>query len=419
MKVLWITNILLPEAKFLLNGYEELRASGGWMVGAANGLVENSNIELAIASVADGITKLVRRNGPKISYYYIPLGKGNTRINNDYEIFCREINNDFYPDVVHIHGSEYSHGLAYVRACGSSNVVLSIQGMTSVYAKYYNYGLTRCEILRNITLRDCIKRSTLLTDQEDFYKRGKYELELLKALKHVIGRTSWDYANVLMINPNIQYHFCNETLRSQFYTGKWEYSKCDKNTIFCSSAQDPIKGFHQLLKSLFIVKREIPEIKVKVAGLDVTKSSLPFGRFKRSGYGKIISKLIKKYNLEDNVEFLGSLDAEQMKTQYLKANLFVCPSSIENSPNSLGEAQILGVPCIATYTGGVMNMIPDSQCGKLVRFEEIGMMAIAIVNTLKESEYFDNSVEISTAKSRHDSVYNAECLYNIYREIIS
>lgn len=36
MKILWITNILLPEANQLLTGMGELRASGGWLVGAAN-----------------------------------------------------------------------------------------------------------------------------------------------------------------------------------------------------------------------------------------------------------------------------------------------------------------------------------------------------------------------------------------------
>ena len=44
MKVLWITNMLLPEAKFLLDGESELKASGGWMVGAANGLLDNYDI---------------------------------------------------------------------------------------------------------------------------------------------------------------------------------------------------------------------------------------------------------------------------------------------------------------------------------------------------------------------------------------
>lgn len=46
-----------------------------------------------------------------------------------------------------------------------------------------------------------------------------------------------------------------------------------------------------------------------------------------------------------------------MIEQYLKAHIFVCPSSVENSPNSLGEAQLLGVPCIGSIAGGIPSML--------------------------------------------------------------
>ena len=42
-----------------------------------------------------------------------------------------------------------------------------------------------------------------------------------------------------------------------------------------------------------------------------------------------------------------------MCDRYLKSNLFVCCSAIENSPNSLGEAQLLGMPYVASFVGGV------------------------------------------------------------------
>ena len=68
-------------------------------------------------------------------------------------------------------------------------------------------------------------------------------------------------------------------------------------------------------------------------------------------------KLIKKYGLEENIHFLDTLDETQMCEQYLKANVFVSPSAIENSPNSLGEAMLLGTPTVVSDVGGVKNMI--------------------------------------------------------------
>ena len=51
MKVLWITNILFPEAEHLLTGSGELKSSGGWMQGAANALLNNKEVRLCVASV--------------------------------------------------------------------------------------------------------------------------------------------------------------------------------------------------------------------------------------------------------------------------------------------------------------------------------------------------------------------------------
>ena len=67
MNVLWITNILFPEAERMLTGTGELKSSGGWMLGAANALLQNCKIELAVASVSDKVKKLTRIKGEKIT----------------------------------------------------------------------------------------------------------------------------------------------------------------------------------------------------------------------------------------------------------------------------------------------------------------------------------------------------------------
>ena len=37
---------------------------------------------------------------------------------------------------------------------------------------------------------------------------------------------------------------------------------------------------------------------------------------------------------------------KKMKEKFLNSHVFLCPSSIENSPNALGEAMILGVQAL-------------------------------------------------------------------------
>jgi glycosyltransferase involved in cell wall biosynthesis len=54
-----------------------------------------------------------------------------------------------------------------------------------------------------------------------------------------------------------------------------------------------------------------------------------------------------------------------MRDRYLSSALFVCPSTIENSPNSLGEAMLLGMPCISADVGGVRSIFTDGEDGIL------------------------------------------------------
>lgn len=414
MKVLWITNILFPEAAAVLTGNKELRASGGWMLGAAKGLLEQGNIDLYVATVSSEVKTLTKLQGKNIKYFVIPLGKGNLRENKEYNIYWQKINTEVNPDIVHIHGTEYSHGYAYMQACGCDNVVLSIQGMKSAIYYYYYYGITKSEVYKTITFRD-ILRGSIIHDQQSFKKSAKYEIEMLKLAKHIVGRTSWDKERTWAINPNAKYFFCNETLREEFYDGSvWDYKKCNKHTIFLSQAGYPIKGLHQVLKAMPLILKHYPDTVIRVAGIDITRTHHIRDYMHYTGYGKFIKKLINKLRLSGKVIFTGNLNAAEMKSEYLSANVFICPSSIENSPNSLGEAQILGVPCLASYAGG----IPDMMIGcehNLYRFEEVEMLAYKVCKVFERE---DRQINMCVpALKRHNQKANSDQLLTIYKEI--
>ena len=415
MKILWITNILFPEAMQLLTGSGELKASGGWMLGAAQALLEKENVNLYVASVSSKVSDLVKLGGKRITYYVLPMGKGNQRVNNAYAPYWKQVQQEVQPDVVHIHGTEYSHGHAYMKACSCDNVVISIQGLTSAYYYYY-YGMTKGDVYKNLTFRDIV-RGTVIKGQKLFKQRGEYEKDMIRMAKHIIGRTSWDRARSWAINPDAAYHFCNETLRSDFYDGSvWDYNKCTKHSIFLSQAGYPIKGLHQVLKAMPIILRHYPDTKIRIAGADITKSGSWSEKLRLSGYGLYIKRLIKKYHLEDKVTFTGNLNGAEMKQEYLCSNVFVCPSTIENSPNSLGEAQILGVPCVASYVGGIADMMKGNE-DSLYRFEEIEMLAEKVCRVFGDQE---KQIDMKPkACIRHDRKLNSEQLYTIYCEVSS
>ena len=81
MNVLWITNILFPEAIAKLTGANELKATGGWLLGSAKMLAQENDIKLSVAAVSPLVKKLVVVQGDMITYYILPYGKGNQKYN--------------------------------------------------------------------------------------------------------------------------------------------------------------------------------------------------------------------------------------------------------------------------------------------------------------------------------------------------
>lgn len=419
MKVLWITNIVFPEAQRLLNGNSHFAASGGWMLGAANALIACPDIQLSVATPTKDVSTITELRGEHIRYFLFPLGKGNLKKNDEYRKYWREIHDLVIPDIVHIHGTEFSHGLAYIDECGADNVFVSIQGLTSEISKYYSLGLSSCEIIQNLTLGDLV-RGSVLRDVKKYRTRGEVEIELIKKVHHVIGRTRFDKSHVWSINPQVEYYFCNETLRDVFYVDRWQYEHCQPYSIFFSQANNPLKGLHFMLDALKIIKEFYPDAKLHIAGRDITTHSHTLrGLYAYSGYGKLILRKIKKYHLQENVCFTGPLTANQIKNELLKANVFVCASTIENSSNSLAEAQILGVPCVASFVGGIPDMIPNDACGTLYRCEDITALAYSICKVFQESHLFDNTEMIANAQNRHNPQDNAEQLMKIYGHYFS
>jgi glycosyltransferase involved in cell wall biosynthesis len=240
---------------------------------------------------------------------------------------------------------------------------------------------------------------------------------LFKEAKNVIGRTNWDRAHVWAVNTQLNYFHCNEVLRKEFYDGSlWSYERCVKHSIFLSQGNYPLKGIHKVIEALAIVKRSYPSVSVRIAGLDITCSKGGAkAKIKITTYGKIIKKLIIENELEDNVTFLGALNATGMKQEYLRSNVFICPSSIENSPNSLCEAQILGVPVLASYAGGIPDLMKGDE-DHLYRFEEVEMLAKKICQVFGNKDSIITVGMKQHAVKRHDvsvivgdilKVYNA------------
>ena len=256
--------------------------------------------------------------------------------------------------------------------------------------------------------------------RKNLKKQGEKEKEYIRRAKYVIGRTLWDRTHAKNINPEITYFHCNETLRASFYNVEWNVEACTPHTIFFSQAASPLKGLHVLLKALPIVKREFPDVKIRVAGRSIIRNENLNMKLRQSTYAKILDKLIKRYDLKNNISFTGILNEEAMLQEYLNANVFVCASSIENSSNSIGEAQILGLPCVCSYVGGTPSIIEDGKTGIMYRFEEYEMLAHHIIEVFKNKELANMIGKEAriVALERHNAEKNTNETFEIYNKIM-
>lgn len=418
MRVLWITNVVLPEASELIG--EKPSPYGGWLVNSSKALSSVNNVDLIIASPRVKIDKTQEIIGQNINYLLFPWhAKVNDK--NDSEVSeLKRIIKKNSPDIVHIYGTEYSHSNAAVEICnqlGISNVV-SIQGLVSIYSYHYMASLDY-KVQKQYSLRDFIKKENLIKSKGIFTKKGELESDTLKKTKHIIGRTTWDLACASQVNPKATYHFCNETLREKFYAKQWSYSECEKYSIFASQASYPIKGVHFLIEALPYIVSRFPKTKLYISGKSLYPTSI-FEKLKMTAYSKYILSLIDKYNLKDHVIFTGTLNEEEMVNQYLNSNLFVCPSSIENSPNSLGEAMLLGVPCVASYVGGVPDMLENLKEGYLYQHDAHYMLAHYVCRIFSDvdlAEKFSKNAR-KRAKETHHIANNRDRLIGVYENIL-
>ena len=412
MKILWLTNMRLPIIDEIL-GKKANFFGGGWLSGLLEQIINTSNdIVLCYPEFDKRETVSGKKN--QISFYGVPIDAKKNRLGT---CAIDSIKNEFKkilekekPDVIHIHGTEFQFAYAMALAADDVGVIERV-----AYAHHFFGNLPR-NYTPSRTLKEWIIKDGAKDRYNAFVRRGKYETETIKLVKNILGRTRWDYINCLKINPDMNYYKANETLRNSFYSSVWNYESCVKHTIFVSQAGTILKSFHMVLDAITIVKKFYPNVQVKVAGPRIIEGN----RLKGNSYGLFIKNKIQSLELENNVEFLGPQNEIQMKEHMLKSNVFVSASSIENSPNSLGEAMLLGMPCISSDVGGVSDLMQHNEEGYIYPADAPEMLAYYIIKVFedgKTAEKYGKKARVH-AMDTHNPQQNWNDLWKIYSKLM-
>lgn len=389
MRVLWVCNRCLPvvaaEIKMDAGNKE------GWLAGLSERILEEKNEGLELGVCFPASKDMAQWQGKfALSAYAFYEDVTKPEVYQEHlEVRMREIVDDFKPDLVHIFGTEFPHTLAMVKAFNNpERTLIGIQGICTLYADAYLTGIPE-KVAKRSTLRDLLKSDNIMEQQKKFYKRGMFEQKALSLTRNVTGRTDFDREYSYKCNEKVKYYFMNETLRSNFYQGNWVMKNCEKHSIFVSQGDYPIKGLHFLLQAFPDILAEYPDAKIYVAGNCITGDEGFTKKLKIASYGKYLRELMEKYGIQDKVIYLGNLNADEMKEQFLKCNVFVSCSTMENSPNSVGEAMLLGVPVVASDVGGVSNLLTDMEEGILYEATNMKALCNAVLKIFDAYEYED------------------------------
>ena len=418
MKILLLCNVI-PKGfseKFL----KSIDSVGGWVNSFIDELSQVPEISLIICFPYQNEKVMFPVKIGNISYYgFYRKSLNPIKYDISVENKFREVVSVEKPDLVHIFGTEYPHTLSLVKAFDKPDkTIIHIQGLCSVYSQHYVQGIPSI-VQKRFTIRDFLRQDNIRQQQKKFWKRGQFEIQSIKNVAHVMGRTEWDKICSFQINPKLHYHYVSEIMREVFYTGQWRYGSCEKYSIFMSQGSYPIKGLHYAIETVAILKQKWPDVKLYVAGENVFDILTIKSKVKISSYSKYILKLIRKYSLQNNICFLGMQSATQMKKSFLKSNVFLSASTIENSPNSLGEAMMLGVPVVSSDVGGVSSLVTHRVTGYLYPVDEPYVAAGYIDHIFASGRDIEmmSDMEIKKARKLYDKNNIIKTVLDVYEKI--
>lgn len=424
MKILW----LVPNTPTAVQKTEKNIVTAGWIDTLEHEISTSLEIELGVAyfSTTFQLKKVETRITEKLIYYEIPkcrylksLKRVNSQKNN--VNFYLEIISHFKPDIIEVFGTESDFGLIIKKI--NIPVIIHIQGVLGVcyhsneaiYSTFKKYDVLKqsSEIVK-LDLFTYIKNyfRLLKSKRENKYLKNRIKTEniIYKECKYFSGRTDWDRRIVKLLANEAKYYHIDEILRPIFFKNYWNKSNLGTKLQFVSIiGPSPYKGLETVVEAATLLTNKNIKFIWKIIGIKNT-----------DGIAQITQMKYKiKYD-QISVSLLGKKNENDMITILLDSNIYIHPSHIENSCNSVCEAMLLGMPIIATYAGGTSSLIENNKEGLLIQDGDPYSMAGTIIDLISKpilAEKLGKKARLKAIK-RHNSKQIIENTINAYKSIL-
>lgn len=413
MKVLWFTNTPSNFRCERNSGF----VWGGWISSLENEIRYKKNIELAVAFMCNDQPFKVEDDS--VIYYPIseeksPIRKvwklilsnvsecSRERVWDNLESKLLKIIDDFKPDIIEVFGTEGPFGLIATRT--NVPVVLHVQGIITTCLNSFLPPFLTWKGARHASLHP-LKLLYNLLMKKVWEQNAEREQEIFRRVKYYMGRTVWDERVTKVLNPERKYYYCGEVLRPIFYK-EHQRTTPSKFVIVTTISQAYYKGFDLVLKTAYWLKKQ--------STID----------FEWRVYGNVDASYIEKKigisHSDVNVRLMGVVGPEQLANTLLSCSCYVHPSYIDNSPNSLCEAQILGCLVISTNVGGIPSLIEEGVTGYTVPSNDPFQLCYLLM-TLAENKDLCRQLGSNARKvalERHSVKNITNSLISVYQDIL-
>jgi glycosyltransferase involved in cell wall biosynthesis len=313
-----------------------------------------------VLTITDGIEKSFESTNKNLTIHYIHFPLRNKPILVPKflykQLILYEINK-IKPDLIHANGTGWDYGYPAI-AREKCPVIITVHGVSHNESKYW------------LGLKGAWHRITCCNMESHILEKVKnivcvsYYVE--REIRKCISKTQYgNYAiHVDVISNPIDPYFFSI-----------QHYPTPNNLLYVGGIEER-KGLDVLIRSLYIVKKQIPNIKLNVVG-----------SIRNTIYCANVMKLISDLNLIDNVNFTGKINDEKLLEEYSNAAIYISPSFEESEGITILEAMASETPVIATRSGGSESIIKDGVDGLLVKkgnAEELAFKILICGDALKE-----------------------------------
>lgn len=315
----------------------------------------------------------------KLNVFSLFFGKDKRIIQNEIK------NNDFViirlPSIIGITACHFSNKY-------SKKYMIEVVGCT--WDSLWNYGGIKAKLVAPIMY--LLNRYYIKKAPNVLYVSNKFLQKRYPNKKHNIGCSD---VNI----ENLSEEILNKRIK------KINSKKINKNEIkigLIGSLNVNYKGHEAAIKAISILKEYNIDIKLHCLG---------------AGDKNRWSEIIKKYNVEENIYFDGTLPAGEEVYKWLdNLDIFWIPSLTEGFPRALVEAMSRALPAIGTNVGGIPELINNDYLIEKNDYKDLANKTIQIINNRKSN--IDIAKENFKKSLNYEKKYLDKKRKNFYFECI-